>query len=148
MEPTSPFTPQTAPATVSFWAETHPLSALCDTLHEQLVPARGPAATAHGQLLASFSNLYYDVHNNGASPAANCPDVAVVEQHREELLDLLEDKSSWSRTLRTILKEAAKDFDNVKPAIGQLEDIGAAVVKLVAAKAGVPVPDAGQRTAA
>lgn len=34
-------------------------------LHEKLTPRKGKAETPHGELLRTFSNLYYDWFNNG-----------------------------------------------------------------------------------
>lgn len=38
---------------------------LYDELYTALVPARGPAPTAHGELLRVVSNIYHAFHNDG-----------------------------------------------------------------------------------
>lgn len=51
--------------TPSFWNETHPLSAACTALTEELVPSEGNCATIEGEILRAANRITYDWYNNG-----------------------------------------------------------------------------------
>ena len=127
-----------------FWDGTHPLYALQEQLHAELVPPQGKANTPHGELLRCATNLYYDVYNNGFCNARVLePQVDAVAAMRDELIPYLEDRDAFKR-FRSALREACQG-DEEGDADGhgaRLEDILTAVVKYVAVKAGKTLPAA------
>lgn len=135
----------------AFWAGTHPLSSLQESLHGELVPAAGRAPTLVGELLRSMTNLYYDVYNNGfgnRDVPAIAQAVSFVESYRTDLAPYLERADTWQRDLDSILATAGQMEDDedapehartqrdvlIAQAQLALEDITTAVVKYVAEK--------------
>lgn len=50
---------------LTFWDNTHPLSAQNEALNDALVPMQGPCETLQGELLRSATKINYDWFNNG-----------------------------------------------------------------------------------
>ena len=68
---------------MSYWTNSGKYQEAYDVLYDKLVPARGRAATPHGELLRVFSRIYYHFYNDGDDTAR-----AIVEAGRAEYSEL------------------------------------------------------------
>ena len=123
----------------SFWAGTHPLSQVAQTLKSSLVPLSGPAATPHGELLRCMTKLYYDAYNNGyCNRQLFNAERATLAEHKPLLLPLLHNPLSWRKDLDSLIRDVCRRTDDdderaeKSEAAFMLEDITTAVVAYVA----------------